>query len=244
MNISICEDIPAERERLCRLVFEQLERQGVNAVIHGYQDGEGMLNELDRYPPAICLLDIYMDGISGVELAKHICERQPECAIIFVTSSNEHMAEGFEIGVVHYLLKPVDGKQVALALKRALRITGFEPQYVKLIVNRQFQKIRFADILYVESQARYCHIYLASKAEPLRVYIKLNELALRLSARRFLRCHQSYIVNLDAVSSLAENNTMFRLKNKILIPIRRQNRSTHIAAYENYCFEQSRRDML
>lgn len=150
------------------------------------------------------------------------------------------MADGFDIGAVHYLLKPVRHESVEIALSRAITAVGFEARYVELTVNRKPVRVLLGDILYAETQANYCHIFTKSHSEPLRVYMRLDELESLLSHKRFLRCHHSFIVNLDAVTAATEDGR-FLLQNGAKAPIRQRGRKEILSAYNDYYFAWLRR---
>lgn len=59
------------------------------------------------------------------------------------------------------------------------------------------------DILYIESQNRFLHYFLAD-GNILRCYDKLDEIEWELPKQYFLRCHQSFIVNLSHVSEMGD----------------------------------------
>ena len=77
---------------------------------------------------------------------------------------------------------------------------------------------RYADIVYLESKNTAVIIHTLDK-ERYKIYDKLDNIELRLENRRFLRCHQSYIVNMDHVSSV---DTEFRTKTDDRVLIRKR----------------------
>ena len=62
--------------------------------------------------PEICLLDIHMDGIDGIELAKEIKKYCPKSNIIFCTGYSEYAVDAFGLGASGYLLKPVSAEDL------------------------------------------------------------------------------------------------------------------------------------
>ena len=72
---------------------------------------------------------------------------------------------------------------------------------------RQINRLKYDEIEYVESQARVCHIF-ATNNRCFVTTCKLNDLEEKLSDKRFLRCHQSYLVNMDHIQSAGDNFIM------------------------------------
>jgi DNA-binding LytR/AlgR family response regulator len=70
--------------------------------------------------------------------------------------------------------------------------------------------------------------------------MRLDELLSLISDSRFLRCHRSFIVNLDHAAYVKDND--FVMKDGSLVPIRREGRAQIKELFEDYCFEKQRRE--
>jgi DNA-binding LytR/AlgR family response regulator len=68
-----------------------------------------------EHEPTLCLLDIRMPGLTGIEVAQRIGGRVP---VVFVTAHGDHALAAFDAGAVDYLLKPVDDERLGQALQR------------------------------------------------------------------------------------------------------------------------------
>ena len=68
-----------------------------------------------EHEPSLCLLDIRMPGLTGVEVAQRIGGRVP---VVFVTAHGDHALAAFDAGAVDYVLKPVDDERLDRALQR------------------------------------------------------------------------------------------------------------------------------
>ena len=76
----------------------------------------------------ILITDIQMPGMSGLELARAIRGRGDPMQLIFITGAPEHMAEGYDVDALHYLLKPVDEARLFAVLdKAAARASAPQP---------------------------------------------------------------------------------------------------------------------
>lgn len=216
----------------------------LDANIHAFESGEQLLETMKSgLCPDICFMDIYLKALSGIETARIVREASPGAALIFTTSSPDFYAEGFDLGAVHYLLKPIDGEKLDAAFGRALSSAQAETRHIKVVVNRQTMKIRLADIIHIEATGKLCLIYKKHITDPLKTYIKLHDLEAQLSSPKFLRCHQSYIVNLDEVSAPTEDGC-FLMRNGIKVPIRQRSCKAIISEYNEYYFDKSRRGLL
>ena len=68
-----------------------------------------------EHEPEVCLLDIRMPGLSGIEVAQRINGR---ARVVFVTAHTDHALAAFDAGAVDYVLKPVEAARLAQALTR------------------------------------------------------------------------------------------------------------------------------
>ena len=69
-------------------------------------------------------MDIYMNGISGIETARD-AGLTGQTRFIFTTNSREHALEAFALNAAHYLLKPLTKEAVQEALRRCLPRPGY-----------------------------------------------------------------------------------------------------------------------
>lgn len=83
----------------------------------GYS-GQEAIELYQKYQPDILLMDIRMEGMTGLEAAEKILEREPEALILFLTtfSDDEYIVKALKMGAKGYLLKQ-DFASIAPALK-------------------------------------------------------------------------------------------------------------------------------
>jgi DNA-binding LytR/AlgR family response regulator len=78
------------------------------------------LAETER--PDVAFLDIRMPGLTGLEVAAELADRlnegEPVPRIVFITAYDEYALKAFDLAAVDYLLKPVSGERLAMAVER------------------------------------------------------------------------------------------------------------------------------
>jgi two-component system, LytTR family, response regulator len=116
VNVIIVDDEPAAR----RAVRECCEREADLAVIGEYGDGGAALEAIRRQPPDVLFLDIQMDTMTGMTLARSL-EPQTLPLIVFVTAYDHYALEAFEVSAVDYLLKPFDETRFRATVERVRR---------------------------------------------------------------------------------------------------------------------------
>lgn len=195
LNIAICDDEPALREQLEYLI----KRQGANCRTQSYGTGEALLASGERFD--IVFLDIRMDGMSGIDTAKALRERNEDCVIIFVTGIKEYVFDAFDVAAFHYLLKPMEERKFAEVFHRArteaekLKSRVREP-FVIRTRNRSFT-LRKDSVRYVENRGKKVEIHTGE--EVIAIYAAMQELEERLG-EGFYRCHRGYLVNMAYIA--------------------------------------------
>lgn len=237
--IAVCEDNDRAREGLAACLKKAMARRCLDGQVAAFSSAEQMRREMNGRAFPVNFLDIYMEGTSGMELAWEIIKCDPKAAVVFATTSREHMAEGFCVGAVHYLVKPYAEADVGEALDRCLRLVDKLEPYMELSVGRENRKVLLSHIYMVEFRNRCC--FVCTTEGDYRVYMRLEEMENRLADSRFLRCHRSYIVNLDHVSCITGND--FVLDNNAVVPIRREDKVKVKLAFQDYYFEKTRRSI-
>ncbi|MBL8347535.1 MAG: response regulator transcription factor [Rubrivivax sp.] len=107
----VADDEEAPREQLIAALRSAWPALRIEAAVNG-------VDAWDRYlelEPDLCLLDIRMPGLSGIEVAKRIAGRTP---VVFVSAFGDHALAAFDAGAVDYVLKPVETPRLAQALDR------------------------------------------------------------------------------------------------------------------------------
>lgn len=117
IRVTIVEDIKPVREGLSALVNAQKELNCVAA----YESCEDMLEEIQEKKPDVILMDINLDGMSGVEGVKQAKKLLPEVNVIMLTvnEDNENIFESLMSGAAGYLLKTTPPDQIIEAIKDA-----------------------------------------------------------------------------------------------------------------------------
>lgn len=199
MKIAICDDDKTVAGQLHRLIRKYAAEHMFDYTILEF-DRSRLLLEAARKDPdiQIMFLDIYMEPMSGMDLAETLRAEGNECSIIFVTISTDHYAKSYEVNAQHYLVKPITYQQVEKALNRCeLQLTA-AASYVTFSTGGQdlrvpLRQIRFAEVF------RNRTVIHADDDVSLRC--TLATVSRQLSDPRFLRTHRSFLLNMDYIAS-------------------------------------------
>lgn len=162
----------------------------------------------------ILFLDIYMPGFDGVKTAREIRSQFKDITIIFLSSSKDHYSQAYEVFAFNYILKPFDTERLYTVLARAIeRIHKESGQKIHFTYKSTVRTVNCRDIQYLESSNRLLIFHLADGSTP-QCYGKLDEIIKNLPEQLFIRCHQSFIVNVSAVTEMSEN--YFRVRQVVI----------------------------
>ncbi|QES75944.1 response regulator transcription factor [Clostridium diolis] len=218
INIAICDDIIEELEMVSSYVSKNIKDLDIPFKISSFREGQDLIENINSSKQNfdIIFLDIYMKFSNGIDIARRIRDSDKECKIIFITSSKEHAIDSYDVCALYYILKPINEEKLTNAIKIAVESLNKENKQVIIMNKKGNYRIPYKDIIYAESKARVVNIYMKS-SEVISFYSKLEDFFQSLKDERFLRCHKSFVVNMDFILKI-ENSCAFMLNN-IIIPI-------------------------
>lgn len=107
LKIAICDDLESERNVINLFLSEYLDKNSMVAQIDEFTNGESFLNS-DTSTYDLVFMDIFMDGINGMETAKRLIENKQHTQIVFCSTSVEFAADSYDVSALHYLVKPLE----------------------------------------------------------------------------------------------------------------------------------------
>ncbi|NCB62708.1 MAG: response regulator transcription factor [Clostridia bacterium] len=229
--IAICDDDPQDRSRLRRLLLNCLEARSEPAPrLVEYSGGVNLLSDLEGGFESFdfIFLDIFMGAFSGMDTARRIRARGLSTPLIFLTTTAEFAIESYDVAASGYLLKPPQGEKLSVLLARLLASPP-RPR-VCLSCGRERRYFFCDEISYAESDNHNVLLHLTD-GSAVSFKEKLNTVEQALADPRFLRCHQSYLVNMDQIVDV---NGDFYLRGGAAVPIRVRSHREITARYYQY----------
>lgn len=233
LRIAICDDLPSEREMLGRFLRSYFAAHPYEYVLTEYARGETLVDDYEDSSASFDLifLDIFMDGILGMECARSVRRFAPRVPIVFLTTTPDYALESYDVRAYGYLVKPLDGEKAAALLGRFLR-EEYDGRQKTLLLREggKGSRIAYREIESVES-CRNVLLVRLENGEEHRVYARLDDVERELEGHGFLRCHQSYIVNMEQVRTVEDD---FLMASGVRVPIRRRGGKAVRDAYFEY----------
>lgn len=228
MKIAICDDDSLQLEYICALVQKWSNLAGENTDVLLYSNAEELLFS---YTPGCfdaLLLDIQMTGENGVSLAKRIRSFNDDAAIIFITAVSDYVFDGYDVGAVQYLLKPVNENKLFECLNTLHKRV---PDKMKIIFeNDEGSTVcTIDDILYLEAFSHKTKVVLIDRS--LFINESIGSIENRIGGG-FYKCHRSYIVNLRHINSIKKYDAV--MDNGLTVPISRRIFNDFSSAFIQY----------
>lgn len=224
MEVMIVDDEPAARAAL----REYMSGERDILVTGEFGSGASALAEIRRRPPDVLFLDIQMDMMSGLQVARALSRRDKPPLIVFVTAHEEHAVEAFALNATDYLLKPFDAQRFAEMLRRlrhrltaeqaadtrsnltaliarvekaGLAVTDTRPRLLADAGGRM-KMVDVADVETIEADRNY--ITLRVGKESLRARTTLEQAEDAMRCLPLMRISRSCFVNLNHVREVSK----------------------------------------
>ena len=234
MRIAICEDNEIHRDILEHLLNRYFSERPIHFELVPYQYGMNFLDDMEEGAYFdMAFLDIYMEDTMGNQIAHKLRAMGDQGEIVFLTASSDFAIEGYDVDASGYLLKPLDYGKLEMVMDRITR--NIAPSTYQIRHRTTVTKLAYHEILYIESNNSKCILHTES-GESYTVYKTLNTIEKELGDRRFLRCHQSFLVNMDHIKQIGKQ---FLLSNGDYVPIRQRGVKAVRQAYIDYIASKS-----
>jgi two-component system, LytTR family, response regulator len=179
-----------------------------------FQDPLQALEYLRNEPPDLLFLDVEMPKMNGFELIAELGELPFE--IVFTTAFDQYAIKAFKVSASSYLLKPIDEDELMTAVERVQAKQNSSNEQVTFLLDlikkemgdsvkkiavpssKGLDFIEINSIVYCSSDGNYTEIHIRAGKKKI-VTRSLKEIQELLPASKFLRVHNSYIVNMDFV---------------------------------------------
>lgn len=200
IRIAVCEDsIPIQAQ-----IEDHISEMLTDCPVEVFSSGEELLSFLSREKRrfSLYLMDISLPGISGIETAAAIRERDPYALIIYITDYKEYVYEVFETLPYRFITKPIDKDIFHKAISDAVNYITDRGELFHFHVDRIQYQIPFQEIIYFESNLR--RVTLHTGKEAFSFYGRLRDLSEHLNPMLFVRTHASYLVNMEYIRSIRD----------------------------------------
>lgn len=213
MKILICDDEIQYTDKLKKHIEEYMKCRSIDYEIDTECEPQNIISNSAIYQ--LVFLDIQMDKVDGISLAKVLKERNSKVIIFFITSFKDYQDEAMDLRAFRFFEKPFDPERLNSGLDKAMEY--IDESYVDFYIyaNNEHKRILMDEVMYVERINR--QVTLATTHGNYTTRETFEDWCEIIQNSFFYRVHKSYIVNLHYVSSY--RYTELIIENKIRIPI-------------------------
>lgn len=231
-NVLIVEDDPQIAESLSDML--EIIDHKVIGIAASYDEA---MDKLAEGEAEIALLDIQLQGEkTGIDIAEKI-KRDQNIPFIFTTAyaDKETIKKASEHGPYGYIVKPYGMKDINAGIEIAIQNhksfdessvgteeeTGvFNSESLFIKANSRIVRIEIKDILFVEAKGDYA--VFKTKEKGYIVHTTIKNVEMKLDPSLFVKVHRSYIVNINKIVDIEENNLLI---DQQVIPVSRGQKS-------------------
>ena len=251
MKIAIVDDRAEDREALekCIRAFHGEQADGGDAggsdsaasvTIDCFASAEEFMPSFKPGAYDIAFLDIIMDEMNGIELAKKMRSTDPHTLIVFQTTSREYAFDAFPVHPFDYLIKPCSQDEVDIVLTEAGRVLSAGDPEITVNARGEF-KVPVRTICAAVADGRGVELQL-SKSQPLRTSETFRSISEKLEPfPQFLLINRGVMINMDHV--LAPEGDCMKMKDGTLHPVKVNGRGAVMSAFTQYMISRVERSM-
>lgn len=218
INIAICDDDRPLTKNVERLLREIASEQGIDISCETFHDGSDLIGAVmeQRMYFDLVYLDIKMEDMDGIHTALALREADLPTLIIYISGYEEYLKDLFYTEPFRFLSKPIEKATFRQIFLDAYRRIQKRVGYFTFFYKKYRYRIPFDRITCFESKSRVITIHLWERSTEVlnpiqdRFYGKMNEIEKQVAAQngRFLRVHQSFLVNFDYIKALSASEVV------------------------------------
>jgi two-component system, LytTR family, response regulator len=237
LRCAIIEDEPLAQQ----LLEKYVRRVPSLDLMATFDDAITAFEQLPALQPDVIFLDINMPEMTGLEFLQ--AYPTPHPLVVMTTANSHHAVDGFELGVVDYLLKPIAFDRFLKAVGRIKeRLPKSAPvaspagnypitdapkpvystvdnplsaDFIYLKTDKKLEQIHLNDLVYAEALGDYIKVFLPDRY--VVTHLTMTKLAETLPPDRFLRINRSYIIQLRHVKVLEGNSVLLSTGDSLVV---------------------------
>lgn len=200
LRVVIAEDEELLRRQIVKIVssFEDFE------VVASCETGAEFLKTIKRIKHEIALVDIFMPGMTGIEVVKAVRDSLPETEFIFITAHEEFIRDAVELYAADYIQKPFDEERLIKTLNRLRKRLIIGEKSIEFKVGKEMAMVRERDLYFVEAFYKKTKVY--TEDEEFVSDYTLGQVEEILDMDRFFKTSRSFLVNINKVNTIRPYN--------------------------------------
>jgi DNA-binding LytR/AlgR family response regulator len=209
MNIAIVDDCEKDRSLLAQMIRQYGIMNQLDLSMEHFPSGEALLLNYQPFRYTVIFLDIFMEGMSGIETAEKIRSTDEDTPLVFLTASNEHHPEAFSVFATAYLTKPVTEERLFRTLNHIMRLSTEPSERFSFTAERREYSLPYAEIVSIESDGNYL-IITDRSGKTYRTRMTFSRLLQQVQDPRFLVLMKGILVNMEYIELMRDSVCVMR----------------------------------
>ena len=231
-RVAICDSDLFIIDEISDIVHRLLRKKNYFCELETFQTVDELEYVFTSKPFSLIIIDMDLKG--SHRFIKNVRRLKKNTGIILTSGEDTFWHYGYEIHAISFIVKPLSEKRMENAVLRSIKYVMTRDCLIGIKdYSGKSYSVSPAEIVYVDIIDKNITLHLTDKSE-ITYKGTLSDVSDKLT-EPFLRCHNSYIVNMDYISSIL-NNTIC-LKNGIKLNINRRRYKTLFIKYMHYKFK-------
>lgn len=214
LHIALCDDDNLALESEARLLRVILNNKAIKYELEVFNSPNKLLEKDVDYD--MLFLDIEMNEISGIDIARIVMEEKKNCYIFFLTNYSVYLDRALDVNALRFLTKPVDAIRLSNGIDTALERIQAKAKTIRVttLENRHSLDIEISNILFISNLGR--HTEITTKKSCFQVEEIFSKIKNRIESEvsYFAMPHQSFFVNLNYVTAHNKNEVVITYSGK------------------------------
>lgn len=214
-EIAICDDDKNSLKELASIIEKYCSEKKIGYTIDQYNSGIDLLKSSKRYN--LIFLDIQMDELNGIELARRIRLNDKHVKIIYVTNYLNYQTDAFTVRAFGYIIKPFSEKDIFQQINDVIEYSKQDETEITITfdTDQGIKTINLKDIFYFEAWSHKIKICCTND-----IYITnstIINILNNVKSYGFSMPHKSFVINMQYISKIKGYDIF--LTNGMSIPI-------------------------
>lgn len=190
--IAIVDDERSDSSALKALVDTYFQQNRQAYMIHVFNGALDFIRSTENHD--IVFMDIRMDKLDGLEVARIMRKINTDSVLIFVTHMAQLAIKGYEVDALDFIVKPVTYQDFAMRMRRAIERAASNARCdIRLRIPNGFYMTDSSRLMYIEVSGHNLIYHMTD--DTLTARGSMTDLENQLAPMGFLRCNACYLVN-------------------------------------------------
>ena len=239
MNIALVDDMPRELTRLSGIIEEYATEHQLPVELKTFNSAEALLKTYRPLQYTLIFMDIYMDGMTGVEAVEKIRETDQETLIVFLTTSADHAFDALRVHAWQYILKVPDRDTLKTDMWHVMddivALHSISESGITVNIDGKDQTFPFSGIVLAQTDKKNYIRITDRHGQTFLTRMTFSGIRSLLEQdSRFLQINRGIIINMDYIDTFGKETCVLHGGFQLPINVREQKKLDQIR--RNYIF--------